>query len=312
MAVRPFKIEDLEPIVALQNLCMPRDSVTSLVFQRKVLLDPNMDLRGCLVAEEAGKQVGFILGLRRKFQIEDAPDDSDRSWITLFFVHPDFRGRGIGSALLSQCEDFLNSDGRKTCWISSYAPNYFIPGVDIVEHATAHQFLLKRGYTEFVRPLAMDGNLVPLEWPEWLLQKKKEREAEGYTFEYFTPKRTFAVMDHMLKCFPGDWQRFAREKMIGITFGRNMPDELALAVKDDEEVHGFAMHDADRFGPFGVDSTLRGGGLGAVVYFMILERMRAKGIHNAWFLWTDDKTAKLYSVAGLRETRRFALLKKVF
>ena len=95
MTIRPFRIEDLEPIVELQNLCMPQDSITSLVFQRKVLLDPNLDLRGCLTAVEGGKQVGFILGLRRKFVIEDQPDDSDRSWITLLFVHPKHRGNFI-------------------------------------------------------------------------------------------------------------------------------------------------------------------------------------------------------------------------
>ncbi len=308
--IRSFQIEDLEPVVALQNLCMPEDSVTSAVFQRKVLLDANMDLRGCLVAEAQGKPVGFILGLRRKFRIEDSPDDSDRGWITLFFVHPDWQRKGVGTALLNQCEEFLRSEGRKTVWISSYAPNYFIPGVDVKAHEEAHRFLMNHGYTELLRPLAMDASLIQLKAPEWVLQKKKEREADGYRFEFFSPKHTFALMDHMKACFPGDWQRFAREKMVAITLGQAMPDELAVAVKDGK-VDGFAMFHGERFGPFGVDEKVRGGGLGAVLLLMICERMRAKGMHGAWFLWTDDKVGQLYSaVCGFRETRRFALLRK--
>jgi GNAT superfamily N-acetyltransferase len=307
--IRPFKINDLEQVVLLQNQCMPQDSVNSAVFQRKVLLDQNFDLRGCLVAEDQGKIVGFILGLRRLFKIEDSPDDSDKGWITLFFVHPDYREQGIGTALLEACESFLRSENRKTVWISSYAPNYFIPGVDVNAHEEAHRFLQHHGYVELVRPLSMDARLIQLETPDWVKQKQCEREQEGYRFEFFTPERTLELLDFMKQHFPGDWQRFAREKMTGITLGRNLPDEITLAIKDNK-IEGFAQFEGERFGPFGVNANLRGNGLGAILLFKTLNQMRAKGMHNAWFLWTSDQVAKLYSVAGFVESRRFALLRK--
>jgi hypothetical protein len=42
-----------------------------------------------------------------------------------------------------------------------------------------------------------------------------------------------------------------------------------------------------------------------------LRAQRLAGFRTAWFLWSDDKTAeRLYSAAGFREARRFALLNK--
>jgi hypothetical protein len=38
--------------------------------------------------------------------------------------------------------------------------------------------------------------------------------------------------------------------------------------------------------------------------------MKAKGLHNAWFLWTDEAAARVYDVGGFKESRRFAYMKK--
>jgi len=37
--------------------------------------------------------------------------DGRRGWINRIAVHPDYRGRGIGGALISECEKFLKSKG---------------------------------------------------------------------------------------------------------------------------------------------------------------------------------------------------------
>ena len=36
--------------------------------------------------------------------------------------------------------------------------------------------------------------------------------------------------------------------------------------------------------------------------------MRAQGFHSAWFLWTSDRTAKLYGQHGFAEVRRFVMM----
>jgi hypothetical protein len=45
--------------------------------------------------------------------------------------------------------------------------------------------------------------------------------------------------------------------------------------------------------------------------FETLRAQRMSGFRTSWFLWSDDRTAaRLYSAAGFREVRRFALLRK--
>ncbi|MDQ3655231.1 MAG: GNAT family N-acetyltransferase, partial [Chloroflexota bacterium] len=73
---------------------------------------------------------------------------------------------------------------------------------------------------------------------------------------------------------------------------------------------GYAQSRGERFGPFGVDETYRGRGIGAVLLSTTLLAMRARGFHCAWFLWTSDRAAKLYREHGFEEVRRFQLMAK--
>ena len=47
------------------------------------------------------------------------------AWITAFGVHPDYQGRGIGSALFTHILDKMRGEGRENVDISPYVPNYF-------------------------------------------------------------------------------------------------------------------------------------------------------------------------------------------
>jgi GNAT superfamily N-acetyltransferase len=76
-------------------------------------------------------------------------------------------------------------------------------------------------------------------------------------------------------------------------------------------VLGFAHHLNERFGPIGVSAAERGRGLGHLLMFRTLAAMREQGFRSAWFLWSDDATARrLYDCAGFQERRRFAVLRK--
>ena len=118
-------------------------------------------------------------------------------------------------------------------------------------------------------------------------------------------------MQFLRREFPGDWQRYLRETMQAIVQGQRPAEELLLALGA-ESVLGFAQSEGERFGPFGVASSARGRGIGAALLSRALDGMRARGHHNAWFLWTGDEAAdRIYRAAGFRETRRYSLYKKV-
>jgi ribosomal protein S18 acetylase RimI-like enzyme len=311
MEIRPYSPHDLEPVVDLLGRSLHADPITPEVFQRKVLLDYNFDPNGCMLAWEDKKLLGFMLGMTRKFQLEDGVPDFDRSWITLAAVDEGYRRRGIGTELLRAVEKHLQSKNVKSVWVSSYAPNYFIPGIDVNAYPAALEFFKKNGYAEIYRPLSMDSNLVHLETPEWVKEKERLLEEQGVVLETYQPWHTLPLLDFMKQHFAGDWQRYIRETMTKISLAQVASDQVFVA-HENGKVLGFCQHEGERFGPFGVDPSERGRGIGVALLLKCLHSMRAKGWHNAWFLWTDDKVAKLYAEAGFKESRRFALLRKMW
>lgn len=307
--ISSFKTEHIPAVVALLNRCLTADSISLETFEQKVLLDQNYDARGTLVALEGERVVGFALGLVRKFKLEDGAPDFDTSWITLIGVDEDRRRRGIGAKLVGALESYFCLSKCAVTQVSPYAPNYFFPGVDVNAYSGALGFFKALGYSELYRPLSMDANLVHLQTPDWV--REKETALEGsVSFEEFRAELILPVLEFMKNEFPGDWQRYVRDTMIRISSGQYRADNLWAALENGRVI-GYAQHDnAGRFGPFGVASSERGRGIGMVLLFKTLNAMRAKGLHNAWFLWTDDRVAELYALAGFRESRRFAVLAK--
>ena len=152
-----------------------------------------------------------------------------------------------------------------------------------------------------------------LQHQEALLQEElhqEERAAQRISFAVFSPAYAGQVTDFLKQEFPGDWQRYVGDAMRDMLSGRRPWEELRLLLQA-EDVIGFAHCERERFGPFGVAKGWRGKGLGALLLYDTLWEMQRRGLHNAWFFWTDDATAeRLYKPAGFRETRRYAVLCK--
>ncbi|MCS6950619.1 MAG: GNAT family N-acetyltransferase [bacterium] len=309
MHILPFTGELLDRVVTLLQQTLHADPISRSLFVRKVLIDPNFDPEGALVAMAEGQVVGFALGIARRLPLEDAPPDGDRGYITLLAVHPHWQRRGIGSQLLQRVESYLRSRDRKVVLVSPYAPNYFTPGVDVSAYPDGLRFFLQRGYQEVYRPIAMDCNLLNLSTPEWVQQREQQLQQEGVTVEPYRPHLILPLFRFLREEFPGDWQRFVREAIARIEQG-DSPERVWIA-HERGEVVGFSHFEGERFGPIGVAQSQRGRGIGQVLMFKTLQSMRLQGLHTAFFLWSDDRTAeRLYHTAGFVETRRFALLRK--
>lgn len=305
----PFAGDLLDDVVLLLQQSLHADPISPSMFVRKVLIDPNFDPEGAPVAIMDGQVVGFGLSIARRLPLEDAPPDWDIGYITLMAVHPDWQRRRIGSRLLQRMEDYLRSRDRKTVLVSPYAPNYFTPGVDVNAYAGGLQFFLKHGYQEVYRPISMDCNLLNLRVPEWVQEREHDLAQEGVAVEHYRPQLIPALFRFLRAEFPGDWQRFAREAIARIEQG-DPPTRLWIA-HEQGEVVGYSHFEGERFGPIGVSASQRGRGIGQVLMYKTLQAMRLLGLHAAFFLWSDDRTAeRLYNAAGFVETRRFALLRK--
>ncbi len=299
----------IAPVLDLLAEALPADAIGQSLFVRKVLLDPNFQPEGATVATDDSGVVGFALAIVRRVPLEDAPMDTDRGYLTLLAVHPSVRRRGIGGALLERAEAYIRSRGAGVCLVSPYAPGYFTPGVDMHAYAEGLAFLTKRGYVVYSRPISMECDLGGLRTPSWVQAREAELGGQGIAVEHYDPSHVPALMTFLRQHFPGDWQRFARTAIAAIETG-DRPDRLWVA-RHATEVVGYSHHEGERFGPIGVAEAYRSMGIGHVLLYRTLDAMRMKGLHTAWFLWSDDTTARrLYAGAGFVVRRRFAVLRK--
>jgi ribosomal protein S18 acetylase RimI-like enzyme len=309
VTIQPFQPDDLVEVLRVLAQALPNDPISSARFTRQVLLDANFRPEGALVARRGSQAVGFCLAIARQVPLENSPPDWDRGYVTLIGVLPGFQRQEIGSRLLEEAERFLRVQERSAVMVSPYAPGYFMPGVDVAAYSGALSFFLARGYAELNRPLAMEAPLWDWQPPDWVAVKAAALAEQGVSLDDYRPALTLPLLEFARAEFPGDWVRVVRETMARI-LGGEPPSRLIIAHAGGR-VLGFVHHENERFGPIGVASSERGRGLGQVLQFAALRAMRENGCRIAWFLWSNDNTARrLYDSAGFREVRRFALLRR--
>lgn len=306
--IRGFAAGDEGPLVAAWNRSMPADPVTPAWLRECVLLDPNFDPDGLRVAVVDGEPAGCAYAVRRLVPQAPGTDlEPGTGWIPFFFVTPEHRGRGLGRRLLEEALAFLAGHGRTTVEFAPYTPHYVLPGVDAELYPHALRLLGQLGFRILYTPVAMDRTLVGYETPDEVRALRAARESEGYEFRTPTDGELPELIRFAAGAFSPDWGEAIR-RLGG-------PERIVVARR--ERVAGFAAYGAyrgilERFGPFGVDPRERGAGLGAILLHESLTRMRAEGLHGAWFLWTGETgpAARLYGRAGFEVTRRFHVMRR--
>ena len=68
----------------------------------------------------------------------------------------------------------------------------------------------------------------------------------------------------------------------------------------------------ERFGPFGVEESEQGKGLGKILLHETLHAMKQQTLQGAWFLWTSETTVAghLYLKNDFRTFRKFHVMLK--
>lgn len=305
-------LTDLDRVVDLWNLCLPRDAISREIFRQKVLLDENLDQRGCLVAELDGQLIGFILVVLRKFPYGSRGREPDRGWLSTIFVHPSHRRHGLGTDLLDQALSYLKAEGRRICTMG-YSPYYVIPGPDEVTYPEAVAFFRARGFGVVGDATAMVGDLATITAPAELARVRQSLEADGFRFQPYDDRYTLPLLAFAERTASGGWPISLR-----LTLSRGNPYEEVVLCAHGPDVVGYAqsrspLYDPptgvpERFGPFAVAPALRGKGIGSVLFFMILDRLRAKGLQHVWLGWAHGENVRFYERCGLRVTRRHLLM----
>jgi mycothiol synthase len=309
--IRPFGPADLAPVVALWNRCLSKDPITEERFWQLFLLDCNFDPAGALVAEVEGQLVGFLHAIVRKFPMGSLGLEPAKGWITVFFVDPPFRRNGIGSALMEAGLEFLRARGRTEVWCNGYAPYYVFPGID-EDYSEALAFIEAKGFGKLSSPVAMGMRLEGVRMPDKVRERYAELQREGYEVRMFRREDTLPLLDFMEKHFP----HWTPSVLDGLQHG-NL--EIMLATQGGEVV-GFTQWEntyndpprgaQGRFGPFGVRPDLRSKGIGAVIFYSLIERVAGNGARYLWFGWAGGRNLSFYERAGCVITRQFHLFRR--
>lgn len=309
---RHYEPGDEKQIAALWNECLIHDPINPVRFRNLVLLDANFDPQGMRLAFDGSRLVGCVYAVRRQLPMHGTDLEPENGWIPFFFVADSHSRQGIGGRLMEDAVAFLREQGRKNVFFSSYAPNYILPGIDEKAYPAGYQFLQKSGFQRLYSPVAMDYSLVGFTYPEDVRSLKKQREEEGYTFRQAEDSDLYEVIQFATNVFNPDWGRAIREGVL-----QGLPLSRILIAREKDALVGFCLNGGyegvrERFGPFGVDPSQQGKGLGKILLYDCLAAMRAESLHGAWFLWTGETTSAgyLYKRAGFQVTRSFHVMKR--
>lgn len=286
----------MDEIVALWKKTLPYLCIDRDIFMRKVFLEANFNAKGAFVAEEKGKIVGFVNAVFRKVPIcADAEIENDMGWLSAFVV--DKEHIGCGDLLLEKAENYLKMNGKKTV-NTGYYPTYFVQGVDERYTPEYIEIFENRGYAP-TRSIAMNLDLQKYNPPANIEEKRTNLEAEGIRISPLTDEHITSLLSLENEFLKPSWLYEYVNRVKDMDFER-----FRIAVKDGKVLGACVFSDPDsapeRFGPFGVNDSCQGKGIGGVLLADTLGEMKKRGLKNAWMQWaSDDKGASiLYERAG--------------
>ena len=180
--IRQLKDKEVIEVVDLFNVVF-KEAYYGYPMSKKKLLqrlnNPNFH-KISLALTYNTKMRGFILA--------NVPKEKSKwyipykGYISLIMVHPNFRGRGLGKALLKEALDFLEKKEVNEVEISCN-PLTFWPGIDSC-WIEAIVFFEEMGFKEFKAASSMVTDLQSFKIPEKILRKEdKLKKKKKYLLE---------------------------------------------------------------------------------------------------------------------------------
>jgi len=250
-------------------------------FKRGTLDDDGVDFDLSLILYESEKEkpiAGFIIAIR-------TISEEKKGFIKAFVVDKNYRQQGIGTAILDELLKRAKGKGIKQITYGPAIPNYWQPGVDI--RNTSLYFFLKKH--RFKSHRAIFNLTVSLD----VIKIEPVLKKEGFKYERAQPEDFDKIYDFVKQQFPNN--TWAAE--VKFSFSFNPP--TTFIVKDaNNNIVGWATHSQfypGSFGPTGVKESLRGKGIGTILFLWCLWDIKQKGLRTSEIMWVEGNTIKYYS-----------------
>ncbi len=230
-------------------------------------------------------------------------------WIRLIAVHPDKRGRGVGSALLAAAESRVAAYGAPAVRTLDQPGNYLAPGIDERNLDTVAWFE-RRGYrrvrenSNLLLPVRENPKVTPAR-----AQEMARRAAEaGYEVRRARRSERAALSAQIVLGFSRAWA-FEVDRAID-----QDPPAVHVALTRAGELVAFAAHDGNNsglgwFGPAGTLEQHRQHGLGEALLLACLLDVAEAGFDVCTIAWIGPR-AFYERAAGPARERRFVVLAK--
>lgn len=251
--------------------------------------------------------------------------DPDAGHVDLLAVHPRWRRRGVGRALLGRIEAMLTAWGVGELWLAGNPPHYAWPGVD-VRYTPAICVAAALGYAHERTAWNMTADL---SGPEAAgLRDTAAAEAalaaQGIEVRRATPADVPALVEFAGSTFGPVWAAEVADSVgrpgagchLAVRVDHDQRADQGARVSADPtgpgEVLGFAAYGSSRpswFGPMGTAGSARGLGVGGVLLRRCLRDQFEAGQRSVQIGWVGP--VPFYSAtAGARIERVFFLHRK--
>lgn len=325
MEIRAFRPEDLAGIVSLWNGCVERFEVlyrplTPSYFKEKFLDQPGTEI---FVADEAGAVAGFLTGCKKTEFLPGQTEENTPAYLSAFMVAPEYRNRGVGSALLDAFERHYAAMGKAAIAVTSTCPinlDWVIPGTPGHEHnnmpgmdeaCMGFDFLKKRGYAVAVREVAMYLNLAEYEKKPEVEARRAKLAEKGIAAGLYDVTQQ-AEFDGMCDRVGSEyWRQVLREEI-----AKENPRPILVAVTGGHIVGFTGPVDRQEngrgwFTGICTDPLYERRGIAGVLFNDLMgEFIKVGAAYSTLFTGTENHAQRLYLKTGFRPARYFAIMKK--
>lgn len=268
-------LQKLKDCAALFTKCFPMMSVSESVISRK-LSGTDMFFR-----YENGELIGFSA--------------VEGESLLLVCVHPDYQGKGHGTSLLCEAEEFIRNNAGNRVILGRSSRDLFWGAVI---NSMSHRFFEKRGYTAYNGCLSMYLYTEDFSYDRFT---EKYPVPDGIRFCISREGLPEDIYDAVEKTEP-NWLRFYRERSDAAVITVHRGEKTIGFMTADTDAHTIITEDGYQtglIGYLGIIPEERNKGNGISMLAFAIDFMKSEGCTEIFVNYTSED--QWYARAGFEE-----------